>query len=69
MTEDWTKWQNLVINGVFPLRRFLGRSDHSVVFLTEHRSQQLPDAAIKLVPADPKLAETQLARWKTAGAT
>jgi hypothetical protein len=68
MTEDWTKWQNLVINGVFPLRRFLGRSDHSVVFLTEHRSQQLPNAAIKLVPADPKLAETQLARWKTAAA-
>ena len=66
MTEDWTKWQNLVINGVFPLRRFLGRSDHSVVFLTEHRSQQLPNAAIKLVPADPKLAEAQLARWKTA---
>src|ERR1700686_3554534 len=68
MTEDWTKWQNLVINGIFPLRRFLGRSDHSVVFLTEHRSQQLSNAAIKLVPADPKLAETQLARWKTAAA-
>jgi Protein kinase domain/Gram-negative bacterial TonB protein C-terminal len=68
MTEDWTKWQNLVINGVFPLRRFLGRSDHSVVFLTEHRSQQLPNAAIKLVPADPKLAEAQLALWKTATA-
>ena len=27
MTEDWTKWENLVINGVFPLRRFLGKSD------------------------------------------
>jgi hypothetical protein len=25
MTEDWTKWENLVINGVFPLRRFLGK--------------------------------------------
>jgi len=66
MTEDWTKWQSLVINGVFPLHRFLGRSDHSVVFLTEHKSQHAPNAAIKLVPADPKLAEAQLARWKTA---
>lgn len=62
MTEDWTKWQSLVINGVFPLRRFLGRSNHSVVFLTEYRERP---AAIKLLPADPKLAESKLARWST----
>ncbi len=68
MTEIWTKWENRVVNGVFPLRRFLGRSDHSVVFLTEHRQGNVPDAAIKLVPADPALTEAQLACWRTASA-
>jgi len=60
MTEVWTKWESQIINGVFPLRRFLGRSDHSVVFLTEYKAQNLPNAAIKLVPADPVLTEAQL---------
>jgi TonB family protein len=68
MTEDWTKWEGLLIDGVFPLRRFLGKSDHSVVFLTEHRAHNLPDAAIKLIPADPVLAEAQLSCWTIAGA-
>jgi serine/threonine protein kinase len=68
MIEDWTKWESLVINGVFPLRRFLGKSDHSVVFLTEHKAKNAPIAAIKLVPADPTFAETQLSRWKTVAA-
>jgi serine/threonine protein kinase len=69
MTEDWTKWESLVINGVFPLGRFLGKSDHGVVFLTEDRSQHPPtNAAIKLLPADPKLAQEQLALWRAAAA-
>lgn len=68
MTEDWTKWEGLVIDGAFPLRRFLGRSSHSVVFLSEHRAHDLPDAAIKLIPADPVLAEAQLSRWRIAAA-
>jgi TonB family protein len=68
MTEDWTKWENLVINGEFPLRRFLGRSDHSVVFLTDCKPQRLPDAAIKLIPAGPHLAEALLAQWRMAAA-
>jgi outer membrane biosynthesis protein TonB len=62
---DWTKWENLVINGAFPLRRFLRRSDHSVVFLTEHEAQNLPVAAIKLIPAEPSLDELQLSQWRT----
>ena len=68
MTEDWTKWEGLVIDRVFPLRRFLGRSNHSVVFLTEHTAHELPDAAIKLIPADPAMEEAQLARWRIAAA-
>jgi TonB family protein len=68
MTEDWTKWEGLVIDRVFPLRRFLGRSNHSVVFLTEHTAHDLPDAAIKLIPADPAMEEAQLSRWRIAAA-
>ncbi|HXI49316.1 MAG TPA: protein kinase [Steroidobacteraceae bacterium] len=66
--EIWTKWESQVVNGLFPLRRFLGRSNHSVVFLTEFRAQNLPKAAIKLVPADPAVDESQLARWQRIAA-
>jgi hypothetical protein len=67
-TEIWTKWESQVVNGVFPLRRFLGRSNHSVVFLTECRAQNLANAAIKIIPADPARAESQLSRWQVAAA-
>ena len=56
-TEIWTKWESQIVNGLFPLRRFLGRSNHSVVFLTEYKTQNSAKAAIKLVPADPALAD------------
>src|ERR1700742_3529056 len=65
-TEIWKKWESQVVNGVFPLRRFLGRSNHSVVFLTECRRQNLPNAAIKRFPEDPSQSETQLSRWRVA---
>ena len=68
MTEVWTKWEGQVINGVFPLRRFVRASDHSAIFLTEHAAQNLPSAALKLVPAVPKLAQAQLSRWSTVAA-
>jgi len=66
MSEVWTRWQGHVINGVFPLGRYLGSSDHSGVFLT--RSAARPsEVAIKLVPTNRALAESQLPRWKRAG--
>jgi TonB family protein len=68
MSEVWAKWQGQVINGVFPLRRLLGESDHSGVFLTEFKARSLPNAALKLVPAHPTLADTQLSHWSAAAA-
>jgi outer membrane biosynthesis protein TonB len=65
-TEIWTRWESQVVNGIYPLRRFLGRSNHSVVFLTECRAQNLAHAAIKIIPADPARAESQLSRWQLA---
>jgi TonB family protein len=65
-TEIWSKWESQVVNGILPLRRFLGRSNHSVVFLTEYRAQNLVNAAIKIIPADPVRADSQLSRWQLA---
>lgn len=65
---DWAKWESQVINGVFPLRRFLGRSNHSVVFLTEYKVHNLPTAAIKIVPADPLQEDAQLSHWRAVAA-
>ena len=67
MSEDWTKeWERRVVNGAYPLRRFLGRSNHSVVFLTECTAQNGGGAAaIKILPANPVLMDAQLEYWKT----
>jgi TonB family protein len=66
MTEVWPQWQGEVINGVYPLRRLLNGSDHSAVFLTECKAQDIPNAAIKFVPAERVLSEVQLSHWRTA---
>jgi hypothetical protein len=68
MSEVWAKWEGLVINGVFPLHRFLGGSDHSGVFLTEFKAGNPPNAVLKLVPGIPTLTEAQLAHWTAAAA-
>src|SRR5580698_3932954 len=68
MSELWEKWQGQVINGVFPLRRLLGCTDHSGVFLTHYSAKNLPDAALKLIPAGGIQADTQLALWEEAAA-
>jgi outer membrane biosynthesis protein TonB len=66
MSEVWTRLEGQVVNGEFSLRRCLGSSDHSGVFLTEYAPQNLSQAALKLVPAIPTLAESQLAHWRAA---
>jgi serine/threonine protein kinase len=65
-TEVWTAWEGQVVNGVFPLRRFLGGSNHSAVFLTEYKARNIPDVAIKFVPNDTAHAEAQLVQWGAA---
>ena len=66
MSETWTRWEGQSVNGAFPLRRCLGSSDHSGVFLTEYAEQNLPNVALKLVPAIPTLADSQLSHWGAA---
>src|ERR1700752_523806 len=62
-TETWKTWEGRVVDGRFLIRRQLGGSGHSSVFLTE-----LPGtaqkAAIKLVAADAAEIDRQLARLR-----
>src|SRR5215467_8070877 len=59
-----------LVEGRFPLRKLLGVSQNSAVFLTElpneRPSEPAPEAAIKLISLDPETAEQQLQRWKVA---
>jgi hypothetical protein len=66
MTEVWTRWEGQVINGAYPLRRFLNASSHSAVFLTESATEGFLNAAIKIIPTDTSSNEVQLWHWKTA---
>lgn len=63
-TDTWRTWEGRIVDGKFPLRQWLGGSDHSAVFLTERPGQPPQRAAIKLIPDFD--AQRQLARWRTA---
>ncbi len=66
MTEASKQWEGQIVDGIFPLRQYLGGSDHSVVFLTEHGKDKPQKAAIKLFPADPATTDAQLLSWESA---
>jgi len=66
MTESWRQWEGYVLNGEYPLQRYLGGSDHSAVFLTQRRAGEPRRAAIKFIPADLNDSESQILRWKLA---
>jgi TonB family protein len=58
----WKAWEGRVVEGRFPLRKWLGGSDHSAVFLTEVGARK---AALKLIAA--KVSDDkQLSRWRAA---
>lgn len=62
-------WEGRVVAGKFPLRQWLGGSDHSSVFLTELEEKGSPTlrkAAIKLIPADRGDAGRQLSQLRSA---
>lgn len=66
MTEAWKQYEGQIADGKFPLRQCLGGSSGSAVFLTEIAGAQQEKAAIKIVVADPRNADPQLARWRLA---
>jgi len=64
--ETWKTWEGRVVEGRFPLRQWLGGSDHSAVFLTETPGQPAQNAAIKFIPVENGNAEDQLSRLRAA---
>jgi len=63
-SEAWKAWEGRTVDGKFPLKQFLGGSDHSAVFLTE-RGQAGQKAAIKLIASEGTGADAQLAQWRS----
>src|SRR5258708_8797583 len=62
-TELGKNWIGKVVDDKFPLRQWLGGSEHSAVFLTE-RAGGAGKAAIKLIPAQGLDGDAQLSLWK-----
>ena len=64
--ERSKQWEGKVVNGKYPLRQYIGGSDHSAVFLTETSGENPLKAAIKLIAADEANPDIQLNRLKFA---
>lgn len=64
--ETWKAWEGRIVEGRFPLRQWLGGSDHSAVFLTETPGQPSQNAAIKFIPVDNGNGEAHLSRLRAA---
>ena len=65
-SETWKTWEGRVVDGKYPLRQWLGGSDHSAVFLTQKVGKANENAAIKLIEADGPDADRELARLRAA---
>jgi TonB family protein len=66
MTETWEQWVGQSVNGKFSLRRYLGGSEHSAVFLIDYDDREPQSAVIKLIPENAPDAERQLDSWRLA---
>lgn len=66
MTETWEQWVGQSVNGKFCLRRYLGGSEHSAVFLIDYDDREPQNAVIKLIPENAPDAERQLDSWRLA---
>lgn len=62
--ESWKIWEGRSVAGKFPLRQWLGGSDHSSVFSTERPGGA--KAAIKLIAVEAGASEQQLGRIRAA---
>jgi len=64
--EESKRWEGQVVNGKYPLRQYIGGTDHSAVFLTEIPGETPRKTAIKLIAADVSNSDIQLGRLKFA---
>jgi TonB family protein len=66
MNQALKQWEGQVVNYKFPLQKYLGSSDHSIVFLTEREEPRARRAAIKLMSDIAECRESRLALWAQA---
>src|SRR5262245_36846953 len=66
MIEAWTQWEGHVVNGEFCLKKYLGGSSRSGVFLIHRRGRELEQATIKLIPASQAGNDRYLSSWSLA---
>jgi TonB family protein len=60
-------WVGQIVDGKYPLVKWLGGSERSAVFATRLPGKEQQAAAIKLVSPEPGTAERQVGQWKAAG--
>jgi serine/threonine protein kinase len=65
MPVPWKQWEGQVVDLCFPLRRYLGSTGRSAVYLTQYGDSELRNAAIKLVLADTPEADPTV-QWERA---
>ena len=66
MIETRKKWQGQTVDAKFILGEYLGGSNNSAVFLTQHGDNLPQKSVIKLIPAEPASADRQLSLWRRA---
>lgn len=64
--ESWKTFEGRMVDGKFPLRQWIGGSDHSAVFATESLSHAGQKLAIKLIAVEAAGAERQLTALREA---
>jgi serine/threonine protein kinase len=65
MRDDWKKLEGHVVNKMFPLRKFLGSTSHSGVFLTQSGHEPQKSLAIKFISGGAK-ADSQVSLLQRA---
>ena len=67
MSDLWKQWEGQLVDGKFPLLRYLGGSENCAVFLTErYEGEDLVKIAVKVISEAPEESELQLSRWQQA---
>jgi len=68
IAEFWRRWEGQVVDGLIPLRQYLGGSADRAVFLTEYYPAGSRRAVVKLVLASGRNGAMMLERWRAAEA-
>jgi len=66
MSAIWKNWEGEMVEHKYRLLSPMGSTDHSVVFLAEHRNPEPQKCAVKFLAADIPNSEQVIAAWKGA---